>query len=618
MVISIQNPYDGQKPEDVARKFIDQRVFIGWPFLHEGKVVAVSDSMFKYEKMSVVPGQEGKVVSTPHAFQALHHWKSKAERIESVYSKRCGVLTGEVEVMLHVRPLKGLKREEDGAFVKDYEGLEKEVESAVQMSVVEVSSEDPRYVERAPPPIKEEFPEGSKVFFLGEHGYGVAAQVSATDEEKDTLSVILAFFPAERLESDRFKEIVNARKASRYFLSYRATDMVGISGRALGKITSSFMVLTSDEQKNNLGLSIKFEAKALKVIDYSRKEGRTWEYSEKAIQLIREYKAAFPEVFASLDGNGDAMARATDIFGRYDDPDAKVREVKAFLKSKGVRDLEPVSLFCDHLSKETVVEIEKVEDELTQGKSGGIRKAIVKGIPRRAVLKPTHAAYRLQNQHFALGDRVTMVKDSGGVPLSVKGVVIGLNAKSMDVIWDVPFISGVTLGDRCSQYRGSTVEFSSCLNLSNPQFVTSTNPKAPAPVRNNAPFNPKFGPHPIVQPAPGQQAASGFRPRPQSNGQPMKIMLNPNRGGRGGGAGWANGHSGRGGPAPQPSTSPIQPQNTQQPANVPAAGAPRGGPRGRGGPPFRGGRGFDRGRGAPRGDFRRGRGRGGFAPAQSS
>lgn len=62
-------------------------------------------------------------------------------------------------------------------------------------------------------------------------------------------------------------------------------------------------------------------------------------------------QAAFPEVFASLDGNGDAMARATDIFGRYDDPDAKVREVKAFLKSKGVRDLEPVSLFCDHLSK---------------------------------------------------------------------------------------------------------------------------------------------------------------------------------------------------------------------------------------------------------------------------
>ena len=41
-----------------------------------------------------------------------------------------------------------------------------------------------------------------------------------------------------------------------------------------------------------------------------------------------------------------------------------------------------------------------------------------------------------------------MVQDSGGVPLSVKGVVVGLNAKSMDVVWDVPFMSGITLGNR--------------------------------------------------------------------------------------------------------------------------------------------------------------------------
>ena len=73
---------------------------------------------------------------------------------------------------------------------------------------------------------------------------------------------------------------------------------------------------------------------------------------------------------------------------------------------------------------------------------------MVVAIPRQAVLKPSHAAYRLQNQHFALGDRVTMVQDSGGVPLSAQGVVVGLNAKSMDVVWDVPFMSGVTLGDR--------------------------------------------------------------------------------------------------------------------------------------------------------------------------
>lgn len=121
-----------------------------------------------------------------------------------------------------------------------------------------------------------------------------------------------------------------------------------------------------------------------------------------------------------------------------------------------------------------------------------------------------------------------MVQDSGGVPLSAKGVVVGLNTKSMDVVWDVPFMSGTTLGDRsvkhffwpetlklvicrCSQYRGSTVEFNSCLNLSNPQFIASTSPGSTYPPRPNAPFKPRSGPYPAIQPAPGHQAVAGFR-----------------------------------------------------------------------------------------------------------
>lgn len=74
--------------------------------------------------------------------------------------------------------------------MKDYEGSEHEVEQAVQMCLPEVVSEDPRFLERDPPPLAEEFPEGAKVFFLGEHAYGSAAQVSSTSDT--TLSVVLA------------------------------------------------------------------------------------------------------------------------------------------------------------------------------------------------------------------------------------------------------------------------------------------------------------------------------------------------------------------------------------------------------------------------------------------
>lgn len=42
--------------------------------------------------------------------------------------------------------------------------------------------------------------------------------------------------------------------------------------------------------KINLGLSVKFDARAQKVIDYSRKLDRYWEFSQKTVALIKEYK----------------------------------------------------------------------------------------------------------------------------------------------------------------------------------------------------------------------------------------------------------------------------------------------------------------------------------------
>lgn len=176
----------------------------------------------------------------------------------------------------------------------------------------------------------------------------------------------------------------------------------------------------------------------------------------------------------------------------------------------------------------TVTEIEKLADALNANKSSSfIKKAIVQGIPRQAVLKPSHAKYRLQNQRFALGDRVIMVQDSGGVPLCAKGVVVGLNDNSIDVIWDVPFLSGTDLSGRfahshlfylrfkqfarCSQYRGSTCQLNACLNLTHPQYVMSTRPE----VRlnpENLPPQPQLGPRPYLN---SRGGASGFRPAVQ-------------------------------------------------------------------------------------------------------
>lgn len=45
----------------------------------------------------------------------------------------------------------------------------------------------------------------------------------------------------------------------------------------------------------------------------------------------------------------EAMAKASELLGP--EAEAKVKEIKNWLKLRGVRDFEPVSLFCDQLSK---------------------------------------------------------------------------------------------------------------------------------------------------------------------------------------------------------------------------------------------------------------------------
>jgi 5'-3' exoribonuclease 1 len=208
MIVHINNPYELMKAEDVAEELIGKRTFVGWPFLREGLVTVVSNEHSKYEKIAHNNASAKKVVSTPHVPASVGIWKAKAQKIQDTYSKRCGVITGPVEILLHVRPLKGycfslmdvysqlnlytlgMNRLESGALVKEYEGADHEAEHAVQMTLPEVVSEDPRYLETDAPILSEEYPEGSKVFFLGEHAYGVAAQVSGTTET--SLSVVLA------------------------------------------------------------------------------------------------------------------------------------------------------------------------------------------------------------------------------------------------------------------------------------------------------------------------------------------------------------------------------------------------------------------------------------------
>ena len=558
MVITLQNEWEGRKSEEIAEAKIGKKIFFGWPYLREGKVLAVSDNLFRYEYVSVGGGT--KLVPISHGPAQLAEFERNSNNIEEKYSRRLGVVTGEVEVVVHVAPLKGLRRTDEGAMVKDYaEGsANEEVPQAIQTTVAEVHSEDVRYIEKAPLPVEEEFPVGSVAFFLGEFAYGRPLQVLGHQENKVNINILTL---KVKESVDFAREIVKqAEKEKPYFPSYAVATLVNMKPLPLSKIMSSFTVVVNGETRLNLGLSLKFEARRQKILGYSRRVAEGWQFSDKALALVKEYKTKFPEFIQALDKNphkGESLKAnglMTDLYEPQDFyppeiADEKIAEIDKWVKSTEPRKLDRVPIEADQLDADTIKKIEAAVAALPSNQADPYKPKRVNGVPRQALLHPSHAEGRLQSQTFSVGDRVVYVQNSGKVDIAMRGTVVGINTSTLDIVFDSPIMSGSTLGGRCSENRGSIVPRSSVLNLTYPTVIALT----------------KAAQHRKPEPA-----SSTEHSRTGSPAQATRAQLHPHGGpaGRGRGGKWytpwgLNNPSAntppRSGPAPKPGSSPFNP-----------------------------------------------------------
>ncbi|TPX64914.1 hypothetical protein SpCBS45565_g05555 [Spizellomyces sp. 'palustris'] len=491
MIIALESRFEGCIPEEIAKTQIGQRVFVNWPFLQEALVSSMTDEFFRYEIKEI--GGRKDVVKIPHNQDSQDRFYKSSERIEHYYSKRYGTITGPIEIVLNVRLLKGMKLQEDGALVKDYGSYHEETDIALQAVVGQVEFEDPRYKEQPAAPLPQEYPVGSRVFFLGNQGYGLAADVVGYDTEKLHIK-LLKPTDAELVEGLHFtrEKAIDAERGERYMPSWQVAKQLGISSLALSKVTSSLHVISKkSDQRYNLGLNLKFESKKRKVLGYSRKTSSGWEYSQRAVALIREYKDRFPELFVALEKRSrNDLYEDTEIYPE-ELASKKLNEIKEWLKEAGVKDFERVSLDTSALTKNVIKDIEERVDEVYKRIGDGKIKAVtVKNVPRPAVLKPAHARHRLSHQVFDLGDRVMYAMDSGSVPLAAQGTVVGMEGNFLDVVFDQSFMGGSSLGDRCQPNRGLVVNKDAVLNLTHMQPpIDGSRPSQAIPI--NRPI-PKF------------------------------------------------------------------------------------------------------------------------------
>ncbi|KAM0254342.1 hypothetical protein ACHAQJ_006874 [Trichoderma viride] len=618
------------------KKKLGQRCFVGYPFLQEAKVMKVQDELFTYE----LAEDEVNIVTKDHSNRDASDFAKEAEFLENWHAKRLGITVGQIECLVHVHMLKGLLKTEEGALVKEYaENPSLRKVYAAQTIVDEVVNEDERFIEKAALPIEEEFPQGTRAFFLGEFAYGRPLEVTGHVNGKANIVVSV---PKNKEPEITKKIIFQAERSNPYTPSFAIAKKLGVHPLILSKITSSFQVISAAGLKLNLGLNLKFEGRKLKVLGYSRKSETGWEFSNLALKLIADYMVAFPDFFAAI--QKEPQRSETHESDLWNDPSVasqRVKDIVAWLKKQDMSKFERVPLDAEQLDSSIVMALAAAGEQLHQASLEATAKTL-NSVPRTALLRPADAEMVLGNQIFKLGDRVTFVAAAGKVPMATRGTVAGISrtatAVLLDVVWDTSFMSGTTLGERAPMFRGQTVSSSTVLNTTNWQVVSASSKSRQ---RRSVPATATTGSYGSVgvtqykdAPAPpplrggwhgaatGDSASTGrgrngpsrgprggkpnllhstlvYRPGPQGGSQGGDGANNgPNgnhvngRGGNGRGQGRGRGNGGNRGPlAPQAGPGRGQPGlygSVPPPANLEASRGGRGG-RGRGG----------RGRGGP-------------------
>jgi len=473
MILSPDDTHEGLLVEQFAKRFLGKVVYTRYPYLRESKVINIQDGTNEY---FLAKSDKGfKVTSRPIDPDDSKQFKSTRDNILRNYTTSKGIQLKGVRALVKVVPVTGLRRNATGAYVKDY-AKEDEV-YPLELVVDDVKNKDERYAERPPLPINEEFPVDSKVIFLGDYAYGGEATVNGyASTSRLNLSVVKKSMKAE--PTIGAVQAALEQKEVKYFPSYEVSRNLQLHPLFLSKITSSFSVENEKGKRINVGLDLKFDSRREKVLGFTKKNEKGWEFSVLAIKLIQEYRRMFPDFFKALSrptNNAKGIPSVNDIWKGADSKyiEQRLKEITDWLKVVKSEFIK-VTLESDSLSRRSIKEIEdQIEIYAAQDDKEEAKK--LGGVPREAVLDPSVSFNKLKGQSFKLGDRVVYVHDSGKVPLFSKGTVIAYNSigssVTLQVLFDKPLIGGNKFNGRLRTNRALNVDSSLVLNLSYKQFI---------------------------------------------------------------------------------------------------------------------------------------------------
>ena len=492
--------------EILAQNVIGKALFVNWPMMHEGRVVAISDSTKEVRMVN------GSMQVKEFADVAVARWVQDSDQMMKAYyggngsPGSGGINVNEIKIRLKVLPLQGMKVNASNGSTAKVFGRE-EADIPLQLALWQAPAPDPRFIERGPMTLKDRFPEGCNVVLTKGKFRGCLGTVVGIVDVKN-VGVKVLTVPAEM----PFGLAIARSVQEAYLSSYDAARVLKISPSILGKVMGRIPFVQGNY---DLGLNLK-SPDGFCVVGYSRKkfEGKgengaskngkdgnvwtagdtvlvvgsrgatddaederiTWEYTPKAVRLVEQYRAKFPQLFAALNQySNERRYNANQVFGPNGESWLPV--VREWLDKNESAKLPRSPVATQSMSYEATAAVQKAADV----RSLALKK---KGYPKETQVKvPGSALYREASTSATdlllstdindgegpeIGDRIVNLC-ADGVPFGARGTVIGIHeaatSGSVEVVMDEEFIGGTSLQGHCANFRGKLCHWSNLLKI---------------------------------------------------------------------------------------------------------------------------------------------------------
>lgn len=528
-------------------QLLGQIVLANWPNLHEARVVGVStlsgehrlDTNSQHRSKSQAPS----IVFTPYDGDQKTTWAHFAQtEVVKLLSGAGTPGSGGIDLgkkgittVLHVLPLQGMVSNPVTGAVEKKFGDDEAVVPA-QLAVVNRQLYDERFQETEQLPLVERFPTESVALITKGNWLGCTAVVKGYDEEDYSVRVQVNTIDRE----PPFGYVIAQQITDKFLPGFIVAKKLGVSTTTLGLITGSVFVKPGDHE---IGLNLRFR-KDLLLPGYSRLVDRnasgnnpaskadadaenvwrkgdivqimgsnvlknadttqqqrqgspspnagggntTWEYTERALQLLLAYKHEFPEVLARLEKAGFATSyRGSDVLGVSDPSQIEVKAgaIKLWIEQQKIASKEQskhIPVTSEYMCLNAIRAVEA---------AGTLRAKEREKVAERNPTEVNVAAYELfrpnplVNQDLTgrevsqsasknpgpprLGDRIINIS-ARGVPFGHRGTVVAthVSSKCVEVLFDESFTGGEPLYGTTSRDRGKIVPWNNVLCVSTP------------------------------------------------------------------------------------------------------------------------------------------------------